>query len=66
MGRACSAGKLEAVKFLVEEAKSPLEVRDSSGFTPLCVAAASGNKEIALYLITKGADVEVSYCLTGV
>ena len=57
--RACSAGRLEAVKFLVEGAGAALEARDRSGATPLCVSAAAGEKDIALYLISRGADVEV-------
>lgn len=61
--RASSAGKAEAVKYLVEEAHAPLEARDNAGETPLFVAAASGEKATALYLISKGADVEVSLAL---
>ena len=58
--RACSAGKFEAVQILVEEAGMPLESKDRSGATPLSVAAAAGEKNIALFLISKHADVEVS------
>ncbi len=58
--RACSAGKLDAVHLLVEEAGVPLESKDRSGATPVSVAAAAGEKNIALFLISKGADVEVS------
>ena len=51
------------MRFLVEEAHAPLEARDNAGETPLFVAAASGEKDIAIYLISKGADVEVSLAL---
>jgi ankyrin repeat protein len=57
--RACSAGRVEAVKFLVGEAKAGLEAKDRSGATPLFVAASTAEKDIALYLISQGADVEV-------
>lgn len=57
--RACSAGKFEAVQYLVEEARASLESKDRMGATPLSVAAAAGEKNIALFLISKGADVEV-------
>ena len=51
------------MKYLVEEAHAPLEARDNAGETPLFVAAASAEKAVALYLISKGADVEVSLAL---
>ena len=58
--RAASASRSEAVRVLVEELKAPKEARDNNGATPLFVAAASGEKDIALYLISQGANVEVS------
>jgi len=61
LSRACSAGRVEAAKFLVEGSGAPLEAKDRLGATPLFVAAATAEKDIALYLISRGADVEVGY-----
>lgn len=36
-----------------------LETRDQTGASVLSVAAASGEKDIVLYLISKGSNVEV-------
>jgi len=58
--RACSAGRFEAVRALVEEGHATVDVRDGQGGTPLYVAAASGHQAIALYLLSKGANVEAS------
>lgn len=59
---------MEAVRALVEEGKAPIEATDGLGGTPLYVAAATGNQTIALYLLSKGANVEVKPVqnLTGV
>lgn len=53
-----SAGKspMEAVEYMIEHGADPL-VEDSSGTTPLHIAAQHGNTEIAAYLIELGADV---------
>ena len=58
--RAASAGRVEAVRVLVKEFHAQLEAKDNEGATPLFVAAASGEKDTALFLIMEGADVEVS------
>lgn len=47
------------MRYIAEETKLPLDRKDRTGATPLSVAAASGEKNIALYLISRGADVEV-------
>lgn len=60
--RACSAGKLEAVKALVQ-AKCRLDAKDLAGMTALSVAAQCGHSACALFLASKGADIEVC-CLT--
>ena len=57
--RACSAGRLDSARALVEGAKAKLEVKDASGATPLGVAASCGDQTITLYLLSKGADPEV-------
>jgi ankyrin repeat protein len=49
-------GWLEAVKFLVEELGADVNARDHNGFTPLHHAAARGDNELILYLVSKGAD----------
>lgn len=42
----------------MEEGNATVDARDGQGGTPLYVAAASGHQAIALYLLSKGADVE--------
>ena len=48
---------LAAVKYLVEELGADVNSRDSDGYTPLHHAAARGDNETILYLVSKGADV---------
>ena len=49
---------LAAVKYLVEEIGADVNARDSDGYTPLHHAAARGDNETILYLVSKGADVK--------
>jgi ankyrin repeat protein len=51
-------GWLPAVKFLVEEMGADVNARDNDGYTPLHHAAARGDNETILYLVSKGADVK--------
>jgi ankyrin repeat protein len=51
-------GWLAAVKYLVEELGADVNARDSNGYTPLHNAAARGDNELILYLVSKGADVK--------
>ena len=51
-------GWLPAVKFLVEELGADVNARDNDGYTPLHHAAARGDNETILYLVSKGADVK--------
>jgi ankyrin repeat protein len=53
-----SAGKspMEAVNYMIEHGANQ-NVEDSSGTTPLHIAAQRGNTEVATYLIELGADV---------
>jgi len=51
---AASEGKLDAVRFLVEEARAPLVGRDRWGCTPLEEAEAQGHAEVAGYLRRHG------------
>jgi ankyrin repeat protein len=50
-------GWLPAVKYLVEELGADVNARDNDGYTPLHHAAARGDNEMILYLVSKGADV---------
>ena len=51
-------GWLAAVKYLVEELGADVNMRDDGGYTPLHHAAARGDNEMILYLVSKGADVK--------
>jgi hypothetical protein len=50
-------GWLPAMKYLVEELGADVNARDNQGYTPLHHAAARGDNEVILYLVSKGADV---------
>ena len=50
-------GWMPSVKYLVEELGADVNARDNDGYTPLHHAAARGDNEMILYLISKGADV---------
>jgi ankyrin repeat protein len=49
---------MPAVKYLVEEIGMDVNMRDDGGYTPLHHAAARGDNEMILYLVSKGADVK--------
>ncbi len=49
---------LPAVKYLVEELHADVNARDFNGYTPLHHAAARGDNELILYLVSKGADIK--------
>jgi ankyrin repeat protein len=51
------AGWMPAVKYLVEELGLDVNARDHEGNTALHHAAARGDNEMILYLVSKGADV---------
>ncbi len=50
---------LRAVKYLVEDLGLDVNARDNDGYTALHHAAARGDNEVILYLVSKGADVTV-------
>ncbi|MEZ5419963.1 MAG: ankyrin repeat domain-containing protein [Vicinamibacterales bacterium] len=50
---------LAAVKFLVEDTGLDVNARDNDGYTALHHAAARGDNDVILYLVSKGADVTV-------
>ena len=52
-------GWLPSVKYLVEELHADVNARDMNGYTALHHAAARGDNELILYLVSKGADVTV-------
>ncbi len=48
---------MASVKYLVEELGADVNARDNDGYTPLHHAAARGDNDMILYLVSKGADV---------
>ena len=52
------AGWMPAVKYLVEELGADVNAKDHDGNTALHHAAARGDVEMILYLVSKGADVK--------
>ena len=52
------AGWMPALKYLVEELGADVNARDHDGNTALHHAAARGDNEMILYLVSKGADVK--------
>ena len=50
-------GWIPAMKFLVEELGADVNSRDLNGYSPVHHAAARGDNELILYLVSKGADV---------
>jgi ankyrin repeat protein len=55
--RHAPGGWLPALKYLIEELGADVNARDNDGYTPLHHAAARGDNEAVLYLVSKGADV---------
>jgi ankyrin repeat protein len=49
---------LASVKYLVEVLGADVNMRDDGGYTPMHHAAARGDNETILYLVSKGADVK--------
>jgi ankyrin repeat protein len=56
--RFAPTGMLAAVKYLVEELGADVNAADHEGNTALHHAAARGDNEMILYLVSKGADVK--------
>jgi ankyrin repeat protein len=54
--RFAPSGMLTAVKYLVEELHADVNARDHEGNTALHNAAARGDNEMIVYLVSKGAD----------
>jgi ankyrin repeat protein len=50
-------GWMRGLRFLVEELGADVNVRDNEGNTPVHYAAARGDNEMILYLVSKGANV---------
>jgi ankyrin repeat protein len=57
--RFAPAGMLPAVKYLVEELHVDVNAREHEGNTALHNAAARGDNEMILYLVSKGADPKI-------
>ena len=50
-------GWIPSVKFLIEELGVDVNLRDHNGYTPLHHAAARGDNDLIMYLMSKGADI---------
>src|SRR5688500_3250802 len=50
-------GWIPSVKFLIEELGVDVNSRDHNGYTPLHHAAARGDNDMIMYLMSKGADI---------
>jgi ankyrin repeat protein len=57
--RTVPGGWLPAVKYLVDELKVDVNVRDHDGFSAVHNAAARGDNDMIKYLVEQGADVTV-------
>lgn len=55
--RNAPSGWMPAIRYLVEELRADVNARDHEGNTALHHAAARGDSEAILYLVSKGADV---------
>jgi len=55
---ACTEGRLEGVRFLVDKGVS-INCVDGSGCTPLLIAAQYGQSDVAAFLIKKKADTSI-------
>ena len=55
--RNAPSGWMPAIKYLIEELRADVNARDHEGNTALHHAAARGDNEVILYLVSKGADV---------
>jgi ankyrin repeat protein len=55
--RNAPAGWMPAIRYLVEELGADVNAKDHDGNTALHHAAARGDNEVILYLVSKGADV---------
>jgi uncharacterized protein len=50
-------GWIPSVKYLIEELHADVNARDFNGYTPLHHAAARGDNDMIMYLMSKGADI---------
>lgn len=56
---AADSGNLGEVQRLINSNRTLLDSVNKNGYTPLLFAAAKGNEEIALYLVTEGANLDI-------
>lgn len=59
LGKAITEGNIEQVKSILNANPGLLDLKDSQGRTPIIQALSEGQKEIALELIGRGADVSI-------
>lgn len=56
---AADRGSLEIVRFLIQNLKADIDIKDVDGQTPLHYAASCGHAEVVKYLLDKGADANL-------
>ncbi len=62
---ACTGGNVEVARALIEAKADVNAASNTSGFTPLMMAAQTGNKQLVEMLIKAGADVNIPHQLNG-
>ncbi|XP_026451618.1 serine/threonine-protein phosphatase 6 regulatory ankyrin repeat subunit C-like [Papaver somniferum] len=56
---AAAGGRLDVLKYLIEDMKLNIDVQDNSGETPMCCAAIEGRLSTVAYLLKMGANPEI-------
>ena len=65
MHNAASRGDLETIRYLHENFKLDLNVKDAMGFTPLHDASINGKISVVRYLVENGASVNLKVYIIG-
>ncbi|WP_127717486.1 ankyrin repeat domain-containing protein [Halobacteriovorax sp. HLS] len=58
--RAAFEGKIEMIKYIIEELKAGVNIADKDQITPIMEAVSTENEDIVNYLIDQGADIHAT------